>query len=198
MESKNEPIYYLLHEQDTNSVNDMLLPKDDSIQTFSDDFNDSNLIMETQSSEINASIQRHMEHEEEEDNEEEENHEHYLQKIQDSMRHHIMETYHMDSIPITYEKMMALSQVIRDKDGCIIDAFHTTLPMITKYEKARILGERAKQLEAGAPSMITDTIIDSYLLALREYEQKKIPFIIKRPLPNGTCEYWRFQDLEIM
>jgi hypothetical protein len=36
------------------------------------------------------------------------------------------------------------------------------------------------------------------LIALKEYEEKKIPFIIKRPLPNGGCEFWRFADLEIL
>ena len=34
--------------------------------------------------------------------------------------------------------------------------------------------------------------------ALKEYEEKKIPFIIKRPLPNGGCEFWKFKDLEIL
>ena len=30
---------------------------------------------------------------------------------------------------------------------------------------------------------------------LEEYKQKLIPFIVKRPLPNGCCEYWKFEDL---
>ena len=43
---------------------------------------------------------------------------------------------------------------------------------------------------------ITDTIIDAYLIAKMEFLQKKIPFIIRRPLPNGGSEYWKFADLE--
>ena len=39
-------------------------------------------------------------------------------------------------------------------------------------------------------------MIDGYLIALKELEQKKIPFIIQRPLPNGKSEYWRLRDLE--
>ena len=31
-----------------------------------------------------------------------------------------------------------------------------------------------------------------------ELEQNKIPFIIRRPLPNGSSEYWRVQDLTIL
>ena len=77
---------------------------------------------------------------------------------------------------------------------------HTTLPFITKYEKARILGERAKQINAGAKPLvkIDKDIIDGYLIALKEFEEKHIPFIIKRPLPNGGCEYWKCKDLEII
>ena len=37
-----------------------------------------------------------------------------------------------------------------------------------------------------------------YLIAEKELNQKKIPFIIMRPLPNGKKEYWRLQDLEII
>jgi DNA-directed RNA polymerase subunit K/omega len=43
---------------------------------------------------------------------------------------------------------------------------------------------------------VEPTLIDGYLIALKELEQKRIPFIIQRPLPNGTSEYWRVSDLE--
>ena len=29
-----------------------------------------------------------------------------------------------------------------------------------------------------------------------ELKLKRIPFIIRRPLPNGGSEYWKIQDLE--
>jgi len=41
-------------------------------------------------------------------------------------------------------------------------------------------------------------MIDGYLIALKELDQKKIPFIIQRPLPNGGSEYWRLCDLEML
>jgi DNA-directed RNA polymerase I, II, and III subunit RPABC2 len=77
---------------------------------------------------------------------------------------------------------------------------HTTLPFITKYERARVLGERAKQLDGGAKPLvlIEKDVIDGYLIALKEFEQKKIPFIVKRPMPSGGCEYWKLKDLEII
>jgi DNA-directed RNA polymerase I, II, and III subunit RPABC2 len=71
---------------------------------------------------------------------------------------------------------------------------------LTKYEKTRILGERAKQINGGAKPFIEvkPEIIDGYLIALAELEQKKIPFIIRRPLNNGGSEYWKLNDLEII
>ena len=93
-----------------------------------------------------------------------------------------------------------MATIIKDSNGNIIDPLHKTLPFITKYEKARILGERAKQISAGANPLINidDTILDSYIIAVKEFEEKAIPFIIKRPLPSGGCEYWKLEDLEIL
>jgi hypothetical protein len=31
-----------------------------------------------------------------------------------------------------------------------------------------------------------------------ELNQKRIPFIIKRPIPGGGCEFWRVSDLELV
>ncbi len=94
----------------------------------------------------------------------------------------------------------ALTQIIRNEQGIIIDPLHKTLPFITKYEKARILGERAKQLNMGAKPLIEigSEVIDGYLIACKKFTEKKIPFIIKRPMPNGGCEYWKFKDFEII
>jgi DNA-directed RNA polymerase I, II, and III subunit RPABC2 len=90
--------------------------------------------------------------------------------------------------------------VIRDKNNNIIDDLHRTLPYLTKYERARILGQRAKQINSGAKVFVKvpENIIDGYLIAQMELEQKRIPFIIKRPIPGGGCEYWNLKDLEIV
>jgi len=65
-------------------------------------------------------------------------------------------------------------------------------------EKARILGQRAKQIEIGAKPLVKvpENIIDGYLIAELELRENKIPFIIKRPIPGGAFEYWRVKDLE--
>ena len=35
-------------------------------------------------------------------------------------------------------------------------------------------------------------------IAQEEFKQKKMPFIIRRPLPDGSSEYWKIEDLEIL
>jgi DNA-directed RNA polymerase I, II, and III subunit RPABC2 len=124
----------------------------------------------------------------------------YLQKFDDSLKTNVISEYHPEMQVHNNDEVDVLSRVVRNENGIIIDPLHRTLPFLTKYEKSRILGERAKQLNSGAkPFVEVDaSVIDGYLIALKEFEQKKIPFIIKRPLPNGGCEYWKFQDLEII
>ena len=131
---------------------------------------------------------------------EEEDDEDYLQKIDDDLHNHFLQSFHPELLQHNYEEVAALTKVTRNKEGVIIDPLHRTLPFITRYERAKILGERASQLEAGAKPMIKvePNVLDGYLIALKEFEEKKIPFIVKRPLPNGSCEYWKLQDLEII
>jgi DNA-directed RNA polymerase I, II, and III subunit RPABC2 len=126
--------------------------------------------------------------------------ENYLQKFDESIQNRIIEDYHPELKSHNYEEIKNLSKVVRNEEGEIIDPLHKTLPFITKYEKARIIGERAKQINSGAEPMIEvePTVIDGYLIALAEFEEKKTPFIVKRPMPNGGCEYWHLYDLEIL
>jgi DNA-directed RNA polymerase I, II, and III subunit RPABC2 len=111
-----------------------------------------------------------------------------------------LEKYHPESVFHNYDEIDTLSRVVRDSNNKIIDPFHKTLPIMTKYEKARILGQRAKQIDNSATVFvkIEDNIVDSYKIAEMELSAKKIPFIIKRPLPGGACEYWKVKDLEIL
>ena len=138
-------------------------------------------------------------HDEDEDQDEEDD-EDYLQKFDDNTRKNIIKDYYPELVQQNYDEIDVLSKVVRDTEGNIIDPLHTTLPILSKYEKTRIVGERARQINAGAAPLIQvdETIIDGYLIALKELEEKKIPFIIKRPLPNGSVEYWRITDLEVI
>ena len=90
--------------------------------------------------------------------------------------------------------------MVRNANGIIIDQLHRTIPIMTKYESTRILGQRAKQIETGAVPLVqvNDTTVDSYVIAEKELREKKIPFIIRRPIPNGGSEYWHAYDLELL
>lgn len=72
-----------------------------------------------------------------------------------------------------------------------------TATFLTKYEKARILGTRALQLSKNAPLMIVPEPgeNDPYKLAERELAEGKIPFIIRRYLPDRTFEDWKISEL---
>lgn len=134
------------------------------------------------------------------DSEEESDDEDYLQKFDEHVQNKVIEEFHPELQHHNYEEINNLTTVVRNEDGIIIDPLHKTLPFITRYEKARIIGERAKQLNSGASPMIDvePSVLDGYLIALKEFEEKQIPFIVKRPLPNGGCEYWKLSDLEIL
>jgi DNA-directed RNA polymerase I, II, and III subunit RPABC2 len=134
---------------------------------------------------------------EEDDNDDDEN---YLQKFDEVTQQKIISDFHPEMHSHNYHEIDILSRVVRDETGQIVDPLHKTLPFITRYEKARILGERAKQINSGGKPLVEvdASVIDGYLIALKEFEEKKIPFILKRPLPNGGCEYWKFSDLEIL
>ena len=138
--------------------------------------------------------------ESEDDDDDDDDGESYLQKFDESMKSNVIEQHHPELIMHNHQEVEALCRIVRDENGNIIDPLHRTIPFLTKFEKARILGERAKQINAGAKSMIPvpDDMIDGYLIALKEYEERKLPMILRRPLPNGGCEYWKFADLEII
>ena len=74
-----------------------------------------------------------------------------------------------------------------------------TSKYLTKYERTRILGARALQISLGSPPTVDiGNTTDSYEIALLELQQKKIPIIIRRYLPNNTFEDWHISELELI
>ena len=123
-----------------------------------------------------------------------------LQKLEGYTEKKILVDYHPEVVQISEEELQTLSNVVKDKNGNIIDPFHTTIPILTKYEKAKIIGIRAQQINNGAEPFITadSNMIDGLTIAYEELMKQKIPFIIRRPMPNGSSEYWNINDLEIL
>jgi DNA-directed RNA polymerase subunit K/omega len=122
----------------------------------------------------------------------------YLQKFDKEITKDYIMDFHPECLNHNYDEIKSLSKVTRDEFNIIIDPLHKTIPFLTKYEKARILGQRSKQIECGAKPLVKvpENIIDSYLIAELELEQKAMPFIIRRPIPSGGSEYWNLKDLE--
>ena len=134
------------------------------------------------------------------DDDDDDDDENYLQKFNENIKKNIVTDYHPELQFHNYQEIENLTTIVRNENGTIVDPLHQTLPFLTKYEKTRILGERTHQINSGSKPFIPveNDVIDGYLIALAELEQKKIPFIVKRPLPNGGCEYWKLKDLEIV
>ena len=133
-----------------------------------------------------------------EDDDEDDDGEMYLKKFDREVNENYIVNNHPECMMQNYDEILAMTTVVRDENNIIIDDLHRTNPFLTKYERARILGQRAKQIETGATPFVKvpENIIDSYLIAEMELQQVRIPFIIRRPLPNGGSEYWKISDLE--
>jgi DNA-directed RNA polymerase subunit K/omega len=83
-------------------------------------------------------------------------------------------------------------------------AKNKTKNILTKYEKVKIIGLRAEQIQRGSKTYID---INQYLngnqmgpfdsrnIALEELKQRKLPMMVCRKLPDGTTEYWKLDDL---
>tara|TARA_A100001015_G_scaffold187633_1_gene208982 strand:+ start:1066 stop:1458 length:393 start_codon:yes stop_codon:yes gene_type:complete len=70
-----------------------------------------------------------------------------------------------------------------------------TVPYLTKFEKARIIGLRLQQLAYNAePKVNTSNLDNIEEIVKEELKQKKIPFIVRRSLPNGNYEDWKIEE----
>lgn len=71
-----------------------------------------------------------------------------------------------------------------------------TTPYMTKYERARLLGTRALQISMNAPVLVdTGGETDPLQIALKELQEKKIPLVVRRYLPDGYYEDWTCDEL---
>ena len=83
---------------------------------------------------------------------------------------------------------------ITSKDGQIVIG----PPILTRFEKARIMGARALQLSLGAPVFIEipKNATSSLEIAMEELKQRVIPIVIKRTLPNGDYQHLPIDQFE--
>jgi DNA-directed RNA polymerase subunit K/omega len=80
------------------------------------------------------------------------------------------------------------------------DNKHRSAPFLTQFEKTKVLGFRTNQLSQGARPYIAvpEHVTNLHEIARMELEARRLPIIIKRPMPDGTFEKWRLSDLLIL
>ena len=75
-----------------------------------------------------------------------------------------------------------------------------TLPILSKYEKAKIIGIRAQQISMGSYVYLDDIggMSNPLDIAKEELRQKRTPLIIRRNIPGrkgASYEDWRIEEL---
>lgn len=122
----------------------------------------------------------------------------YLEKLK--FNRDFINKNHQEVFHINHQIIEKMCNIIRNSENIIDDPNHRTLPILSKYEIAKIIGLRTKQINNGSKPFIkvNEEIIDGEIIALMELKEKKIPFIIKRPISNNKFEYWKLQDLELI
>jgi DNA-directed RNA polymerase I, II, and III subunit RPABC2 len=80
-----------------------------------------------------------------------------------------------------------------------------TLPIMTIYELDQLMGQRTMHLSRGAPPFVDigeDFKIQRNMelrsIVKKEILEGKLPYIVRRPLPNGKYEDWRVADLSLV
>lgn len=74
----------------------------------------------------------------------------------------------------------------------------TTNPYLTKYERTQLISLRAQQLNMGAIPMVNvGKMKRTVEIAEKELMERKIPLMVRRPLPNGKYEDWKIDELII-
>ena len=80
------------------------------------------------------------------------------------------------------------------------DPYHKSMPFLSVFEHTKILGMRTNQLAQGArPYIVVPEHITNVLdIAKLELEQRRLPIIVKRHMPDGTYEKFRLSDMIII
>lgn len=78
---------------------------------------------------------------------------------------------------------------------------NVTSPIMTRFERAKVLGLRTEQIARGSHVLVDVDIVGGNEspaeIAARELRDKRTPFVIVRSLPNGEIERWRVTDMII-
>lgn len=140
---------------------------------------------------IDDIIEEEPEEEQEEDKEEKDDNENEDEDDDDVLIEE--DTYTIKEVNIFQNRLETPKNVYNK-----VSLTNNTIPILTKYEKANIIGERAMQIAMGAPTLIdVGSIKDPREIAIKELKQGKLPFLIRRPMPGKKpiFEIKRVKDL---
>ena len=79
-----------------------------------------------------------------------------------------------------------------------------TREFYSKYEFVALLSIRTEQISQGARPLVgiegLKTSDPRFVenVAKREIEQRKLPFLVRRQMPDKTAEFWSVQEMETM
>lgn len=71
---------------------------------------------------------------------------------------------------------------------------------MTRFEYTMLVAARTLQISAGSPPLIDhkkEGIYDPREIAERELNERVIPLVIQRNLPDGSKEFWKVEDMYI-
>jgi len=100
-----------------------------------------------------------------------------------------------EEVPI--EEQGEGTMIVEDPRQLVVQKERIATKFLTKYERARVLGARALQISKNAPLMvdIEPGEWDPLKIAEKELLSRKIPFIIRRYMPDGSFEDWKLDEL---
>ena len=78
----------------------------------------------------------------------------------------------------------------------IIENDKKTLPLLSKFEKARLIGIRKQQLATGSSACVKGEFSNLDEIIEEELKQKTLPLIVRRILHNGSHEDWRIEEFK--
>jgi DNA-directed RNA polymerase subunit K/omega len=86
----------------------------------------------------------------------------------------------------------------KDKGKIVPKSQRKSHPLMTKYEYAYLISQRAMAIENDSPLMFPETtFIHSIDIAREETEKGVNPIIIQRVMPNGDIEEWSCSELRL-
>ena len=71
-----------------------------------------------------------------------------------------------------------------------------SIPLLSKYERARLIGIRKQQLSTGSAPCVKGSFSSIDEIVEEELKQKTLPLMIRREIANGEFEDWRIEDFQ--